>query len=75
MFREYIFTKPSFLSGAAKVVDVGGSLTDCDFLFSFSPAEADSRAIASDFRVTGNDLYQALDEHAAESEETSAQAA
>jgi hypothetical protein len=60
-FDDYIFATPGFLRGAARVLDFGGNLGKDSFLVSESPAEADRRAIASDWRVTGRDLNQALE--------------
>lgn len=65
MFRDYLFTQPSFLTGAARVFDLGGTYDRSSYLLGASPAEADVRALASDFRVTWRDLQRAVDEGSA----------
>ena len=60
-FDDYIFLKPSFVGGMARVLDVSGAFGRAAFQIVKTPSEADARALASDFRATGRDLYQALD--------------
>lgn len=59
-FDDYIFVTPSFFRGAARVADLAGVLGGESFLVSQTPAEADARALASDWRVMGRDLHLAL---------------
>lgn len=59
-FDDYIFVTPGFLRGAARALDVGGALGRNSFLLSDSTAEADERALRSDWRVVNRDLNQAL---------------
>lgn len=59
MFDDYIITKPTFLRGAARALDLGGALCQDAFVLSNSPADADARAMESDWRVTNRDLNQA----------------
>lgn len=67
-FDDYIFVTPGFMRGAARVLDAGGVLSKGDFLFSDSPAEADERALRSDWRVVNRDLNRALESTAANPE-------
>ncbi len=53
----FLFADPSFLTGLATVMDVGGGLLT--YNISRSGAEADERAIASDWAVVGSDLINA----------------
>jgi hypothetical protein len=60
-FDDYIFTRPSFLGGVARAIDISGELGREAVKLSRTPAEADMRALASDFRVTNRDLHKALE--------------
>ncbi len=51
---DFLFARPSFLSGVAKVLDLFGTFTR--YNSSTTPDEADSRAIAADWGVVGQDL-------------------
>lgn len=53
---------PSLSEGMARVLDVGGRLTDHGYIISATPEEADARAIASDWAATANDLNTATSE-------------
>jgi hypothetical protein len=59
-FDDYFFTRPSFVGGVARVIDLGGVLGREAVLSSRTPQEADERALASDFRVVGKDLEAAM---------------
>jgi len=63
----FLFADPSFFSGAARALDLYGTFDE--YNVSRSPAEADARAIASDWIVTGDDLQHAMDECQSEEEE------
>lgn len=54
---DRLFTIPSFLSGAARALDLGA--TSDSYNISSSPTEADMRAIASDWGVVSNDVWEA----------------
>jgi hypothetical protein len=57
---DFLFAQPSFSSGIARTLDLWGTFDDynrCD-----TTAEADAVAIAADWRVVGQDLYDAMDE-------------
>lgn len=53
-----LFAQPSFMSGAARLVDLGGVFDK--YNQSQTEAEADSRALASDWLSVGNNLRDAL---------------
>ena len=56
VFRLY--AQPSALSGAARLVDLGGIFDR--YNHSQTEAEADSRALASDWTAVANDLREAM---------------
>jgi|GEM_PF-3258919 len=60
MSNEYFFVMPSFALGAARAVDIGGTLDAGSYLLSATPADADARAIASDWRVVKQNLGEAM---------------
>lgn len=55
-----LFAMPSFINGAARVLDLGSTLNE--YNYSSSPDEADHLALNGDWTVVGNDLWKALDE-------------
>lgn len=55
---EFLFARPSFLEGIARLVDFGGFLNE--YNTSNTPDEADFRAIAADWQVVGDDLRAAM---------------
>ena len=57
-FSTVLFAMPSFLSGAASVLDMGGTLTA--YNDSPDPETADSLAIFSDWCAIGEDMERAL---------------
>lgn len=69
-FDSYIFNTPSLLSGAARVLDMGGVFDRGSYLLSDSPEAADERALQSDWAITGADLQHALESHEQAEEET-----
>ncbi len=62
---DFLFARPSFIEGLARIVDFGGTLNE--YNRSKTAEEADKRALKSDFEVIGRDLREAIDEfeHAA----------
>ncbi len=54
-----LFAVPSYMSGAARVLDLGGTFD----VYNISPSEeeADVRALQSDWRAVGCDMQQAID--------------
>lgn len=61
-FDDYIFIRPSFMSGVARALDIGGGLSMQAVLTSRTPADADARALASDWRITNRDVNKAMDD-------------
>lgn len=55
---DFLFSRPSFLEGIARLMDFGGTLTV--FNTSTTPEHADARAAYEDWRAVGDDLRQAL---------------
>ena len=53
----FLFADPSFVTGLATVMDIGGALVT--YNVSPSGADADERAIASDWAVIGSDILNA----------------
>jgi hypothetical protein len=54
----FLFAHPSFLQGFATVLDLGGTLVE--YNISKTIQEADMRAIASDWAITGKDIQTAI---------------
>jgi hypothetical protein len=55
---SYLFASPSFLSGVARVVDLGGIFDD--YNVSRTPQEADAAGLRSDWADVGRDLRSAF---------------
>jgi hypothetical protein len=57
----YLFAKPSFIEGMARVLDLGNTLN----VYNESPTdvEADSMALYLDWALIGNDISQAISEN------------
>ena len=53
----FLFANPGFLQGFAVALDIGGTLVE--YNISTTPQEADARAIASDWAITGKDFWTA----------------
>jgi hypothetical protein len=58
MRTDFLFAQPSFLSGVARLADLWGALDS--YNSSTSEEFADSVALYSDWRVTGEDLIGAM---------------
>lgn len=61
---DFLFAQPSFGSGMARNLDLWGSFDD--YNRSETGAEADAKAIASDWLVVGQDLSDVLEQHESE---------
>ncbi len=59
-FSSFLFARPSFLEGWARIVDFGGTLQE----YNRSPTDqaADFYALAADWRAVGLDIRQAINE-------------
>lgn len=55
-----LFARPSFLSGAARVLDLAGTFDQ--YNSSESDEEADFRALQSDWAAIGWDMHQVIQE-------------
>jgi len=55
----FLFAAPDLLQGFASALDLGGTLIE--YNVSGSPQQADMRAIASDWAVTGKDIQTATE--------------
>ena len=56
---DFLFSSPSFLSGAGTVMNMAGNYYH--FNTSDSECEADNRAIANDFNMIGQDLSDIIE--------------
>lgn len=57
---DFLFAKPSALSGAARLVDLSGLFDD--YNRSQEAGEADIKALLSDWHIVGQDLNYAIKE-------------
>ena len=58
---RFLFARPSFMEGMARVVDLGGTLQV--YNSSATPKEADQRAILADWLAVGEDIHAAMSEY------------
>jgi len=63
---DFLFAQPSFASGAARALDLWGQLDA--YNESATTATADENAIAADWFVVGQDIFDALQQCASEGE-------
>lgn len=58
---DFLFARPSFGGGIARILDLGGTLK----IYNDSPTGeiADMRALASDWRAVANELIASISEH------------
>lgn len=59
-FTDYLFARPSFLTGVARVFDLGATLSRHSYNDGMDADQADASAIASDWGVVGDDLRLAM---------------
>lgn len=60
MGSDFLFVRPSFVRGVARLMDIGGTLDRTAYNFSESPAEADTMALLSDWQVLADDVARAF---------------
>jgi len=60
MGSDYLFARPSFMEGAARMLDLGGTLTEFNQVL--TPSQADYYAIRQDWGVVGRGLRRAMRE-------------
>jgi len=61
---DFLFAQTSLASGAERAFDLWGQFDE--YNRSETPAEADAKAIASDWLVIGQDLYDAIEQNESE---------
>ncbi|HEX9990764.1 MAG TPA: hypothetical protein VGE45_20090 [Chloroflexia bacterium] len=69
-YSAILFAHPSFLSGLARALDIGGTLTE--YNKSVSVHQADMLALRADWMAVGEDIRAALREIAKQQLETEA---
>lgn len=57
---DFLFANPSFVSGVARVADLGGAFDA--YNTTDTPEDADRRALQQDWIVVGEDLRRAIEE-------------
>lgn len=57
----YLFARPSFLEGVARVVDLGGTLQN--YNVSKTEDEADLKALRKDWEAVGGDIKSAINKY------------
>jgi hypothetical protein len=57
---DFLFAQPSFASGAARIFDLWGQFDD--YNISETPLEADTKAIASDWLLVGQDILDSIEQ-------------
>lgn len=62
MGSDFLFVRPSLARGVARLVDIGGTLDRTAYNFSETPAEADTRALLSDWQALADDVAGAFEE-------------
>jgi hypothetical protein len=60
---DFLVASPGFLTGCARILDIGATLRYYSYTISDTPAEADTTAMASDWRVVGDDLRKAIEQY------------
>ncbi len=55
---DFLFSTPTFASGAARVLDLFGTYDT--YNFSSTDHEADFSALLSDWRIVGQDIFSAM---------------
>ena len=63
-FSDYLYVRPSFFSGIARLFDFWG-LYD-SYNYSRTRRMADAKALYSDWRTVGCDIRRSMNEHAKE---------
>lgn len=61
MFRFSIFSRSGFLSGMARVLDMGATLNE--YNYTSTPEMADKLAIMSDFMDIGADMFTVIKQY------------
>ena len=72
MGSNFLSVRPSFARGVARLIDIGGTLGRTAYNRSETPAEADTRALLSDWQALAEDIagaFRETSDHVAESAE------
>ena len=70
--NPYFFVMPSFVSGWARVLDIGATYDNGSYLLSSTPAEADARSFRVDWIAVRRDLMAAMEANGKEEPQASA---
>lgn len=65
-YTTFLFARPSFLEGMARVLDLGNTLSE--YNRAVTPAQADALALYSDWAAIGQDFRMAAGQFLAEVE-------
>lgn len=60
MSTDYLFARPSFLRGMARAIDLGGLLNRGAYNVSPTAADADAKALLSDWQTVARDFGSAF---------------
>lgn len=61
MFKtDYLTASNSFLSGAGRVLDLGSTRNENAYNYSYTPEEADFKALMNDWNMVGQDMRKVL---------------
>ncbi len=58
---DFLFARPSFIEGIARLLDFGGTLQE--YNRSVTPSQADHRALCMDAEVIGDDLRAVINSY------------
>ncbi len=64
MHSDFLYARPSFFEGMARIMDIGGTLNE--YNASRTGAEADVIALMMDWNAVGQDLRRAIGEYETE---------
>lgn len=67
-YTFYLFARPSFTEGIARVLDLGVTLQD--YNTSETPEDADFEAIKKDWSAVGEDIKESINEYGRKSKQT-----
>jgi len=66
MNTDFPCARPSVLTGIARILDLGAILSWYSYNLSGGTNEADTKALWSDWRITGEDLFRAAQAYSRE---------
>lgn len=65
-YFEFLYARPSFVEGVARILDFGNTLNE--YNYSRAPEQADFLALRADWRVAARDMGIALSEEVRQEE-------